>query len=327
MVGDDDEVAFIKKRYKRVAESLDVRVVQRRIHLVEHAERRRLGLEDRHEQRHRRERLFPAGELADDARLLPRRLGLDLKTRFEPIRVPVFIGQKDDVGAAASEQLAEHAIRPGEMLAHGIERCLEQPPACFVEFVDQGLQLTAGGIDVVNLRCEIDVALFQHRLFFQRVEVDVPELANVFAQGADLGFDRVGLDKLEVIGATRLTMRGVRLDEVQLQIGHGPLFQGLALDLDFPAVDFGSVVVSIDFGRVGPGVVELVGRLLNTPGRLFDLALELEERGLDLGLPAVGVRDLRHGLGDPRFVLLNLRRALQELFVRYFALPAGLFHC
>ena len=46
-----------------VAEAPDVVLVERRVHFVEQAERRRIQVEDREHQRHGGERLLAAGEL------------------------------------------------------------------------------------------------------------------------------------------------------------------------------------------------------------------------------------------------------------------------
>ena len=45
-----------------IAEAIDVRVIERRIDLIEQTERRRIQLEDRKDQRNGRQRLFTTGE-------------------------------------------------------------------------------------------------------------------------------------------------------------------------------------------------------------------------------------------------------------------------
>ena len=50
-----------------VAEAADVVLVERRVHLVQQAERRRVQIEDREHERHGGERLLAAGQLVDGA--------------------------------------------------------------------------------------------------------------------------------------------------------------------------------------------------------------------------------------------------------------------
>ena len=131
IVGDDDEARVGRARHlvEQIAEALDVVVVERRVDLVEHADRRRVGEEDREDQRERRERLLAAGEQRQRHRFLARRLGHDLKAGFERI----FALDQLQFGVAAAEQFRKQLL---EVLVDGGERC-EQPLAgLVVEAVD-----------------------------------------------------------------------------------------------------------------------------------------------------------------------------------------------
>ena len=60
----DDQIARVRfsgHTLEQFAEALDIRVVEGGIDLVEHADRRRVGQEDRKDQRNRRQRLLAAG--------------------------------------------------------------------------------------------------------------------------------------------------------------------------------------------------------------------------------------------------------------------------
>ena len=85
---------------EQVAEALDVGVVERRVDLVEHADRRRVGEEHREDQRHRGQRLLAAGEQRQRRRLLAGRLGDDFEAGFE--RIVAF--DQLQLGGAAAEQ-------------------------------------------------------------------------------------------------------------------------------------------------------------------------------------------------------------------------------
>ena len=70
---------------EQVAEALDIGVVERRVDLVEHADRRRVGEEHREDQRHRGQRLLAARQQRHGLRLLARRPGDDLEAGLQRI--------------------------------------------------------------------------------------------------------------------------------------------------------------------------------------------------------------------------------------------------
>ena len=94
---------------EQVAEALDVVVVERRVDLVQHADRRRIGEEHREDQRERGQRLLAAGEQRQRRRLLARGLGEDLQARFQRIVVL----DQPQLGGAAAEQLGEQPLEVG----------------------------------------------------------------------------------------------------------------------------------------------------------------------------------------------------------------------
>ena len=93
----------------------DVRLVQRRVHFVQDAERAGLVLEDRHQQRHRGQRLLAAREQQHVLQLLARRRRNDIDAGLGQV---LLIGQAHLAGAAAEQRL-EHLAEVG---VDGLER-------------------------------------------------------------------------------------------------------------------------------------------------------------------------------------------------------------
>ena len=95
-----------RHRVEQVAEALDIGVVERRIDLVEHADRRRVGEEHRKDQAHRRQRLLAARQQRHRRRLLARRPGDDLEPGLQ--RIVAF--DELQFGRAAAEQRREQLL-------------------------------------------------------------------------------------------------------------------------------------------------------------------------------------------------------------------------
>ena len=87
-------------------EPADVGIVERRVDLVEQAERARAVLEDREHQRHRGQRLLAARQQLHALQPLARRLGDDVDAALELI---VLVEQRQ-AGAAAAEQRRERLL-------------------------------------------------------------------------------------------------------------------------------------------------------------------------------------------------------------------------
>ena len=114
---------------EKVAIALDIGVVERRVDLVEDADRRRIGEEDREDQRGRRQRLLAAREQRHGLRLLAGRPGEDFEAGFERV-VRIDQGQ---LRRAAAEQGREELL---EMLVHGVEGGEQALAALPVEAAD-----------------------------------------------------------------------------------------------------------------------------------------------------------------------------------------------
>ena len=105
-VGDDDELGVLLHALQHFHETPDVRVVQRRVDLVEDAERARLVLEDGEHQGDRGQRLLAARQQLHALQPLARRRRDDLDAALEQVGL---VEQRDG-RVAAAEQRAERAL-------------------------------------------------------------------------------------------------------------------------------------------------------------------------------------------------------------------------
>ena len=112
------------------AEPVDIVVVERRIDLVENADRRRIGQEYREQQGDRRERLLAAGEQRQALEPLARRARHDFQAGIERV---VRFGQRQ-MGAAAAVEAGEQGL---EMPVDGVEGVEEPRPAFAVQGGDR----------------------------------------------------------------------------------------------------------------------------------------------------------------------------------------------
>ena len=111
------------------AEAVDVGVVERRVDLVQHADRRRVGEEHGEDQRQRGQRLLAARQQRQRRRLLARRLGDDLEPALERILALDHL----EARLAAAEQRREQAL---EVAVDGVEGLLQALLALAVELGD-----------------------------------------------------------------------------------------------------------------------------------------------------------------------------------------------
>ena len=116
---------------QRLGEAADVGLVERRIDLVEHAERDRPDLEHREQQRDRRQGPLAARQHRQRLRLLARRPGDDLDAGRAEVRR---VGQREP-GEPAAEQLLEPRVE------RGLERLERRPELVGDHRVELGDQL------------------------------------------------------------------------------------------------------------------------------------------------------------------------------------------
>ena len=102
MVRDEDELRVVLHAAQHLHEPPDVGIVERRIDLVQQAERARPVLEDAEHQRHRRQRLLAAREQLHVLQPLARRLRDDVDAALERGRSR----RADEPRTAAAEERA-----------------------------------------------------------------------------------------------------------------------------------------------------------------------------------------------------------------------------
>ena len=87
IVGDGDEagVGALAHVLEQIAEALDIVIIERRVDLVKHADRRRVGEEHGEDERKRGQRLLAARKKRQRLRLLAWRLSEKLESRLERI--------------------------------------------------------------------------------------------------------------------------------------------------------------------------------------------------------------------------------------------------
>ena len=157
VVRDDDELRPIRHLAHDLVEAVDVRLVERRVDLVEHAERRRLDLEDGEQQRHRGERLLAARQQLDAADLLARRLRHDLDRRSRACRLSSARalrrlrrrGRERQRRVTAAEEAREDRLELG---VDRVERLAEPLARGPVDLLDRRLQLTDRTLEIAPLR-------------------------------------------------------------------------------------------------------------------------------------------------------------------------------
>ena len=181
VVGDEQELRLARHLLHQLAEALGVGVVQRRVDLVQQAERRRIQLEQREHQRDRGERLFAAREQLDRLVLLARRRAITCRPASR-ISSPVSCRLR----LAAAEQRREHFA---EMLVDRHRRC-----ACSRSRVSRSMRLIAASSvsiacgQVERLRVEEVLPLPGRRSAPKRRQVDRAQRRDLLVQARDLAW-------------------------------------------------------------------------------------------------------------------------------------------
>ena len=103
-MADEQELRFLAHARHQLGIALGIGVVQRRIHLVQQTERRRVELEDRKHQRNGGERFLATRQQVNGLVLLARWLCNHLHTGVQN-----FVAGDNQARIAATKQLGEHA--------------------------------------------------------------------------------------------------------------------------------------------------------------------------------------------------------------------------
>ena len=292
--------------------ALGIGIVQRRVHLVEQAKRRRVEQKDRKHQRDRGERFFTARQQVDGGVFLARRLG-----HHHHAGVQNLVTRHLQPGHAAAKQAGEQAAK---VLIHLVEGGAEQIAGFQVDLADRVFQRVHGVVQVGVLRVEKGFALNRCRQLVQRGQVDGTEPGDLFADAVDLTlqapkFDAVGLD----VGGQRghVHLRGREL----IQVLRAAQMRGLGFELQLGDLVAQRLQAALELHALLVGAAQLGGQIVVQAALRAEcgFAIKFErQRGLQAGLGRRVVQGgqffcpLRSGLGLGGGLLLRgLNGALQ----------------
>ena len=187
MMGDDQEPGVGAPRHlvQKIAKARDVGVVQRRVDLIEHADRRGVGQKHPEDQRQRRQRLLAPRQKRQRRQFLARRLAHDLQPRLQGI----VAFHQHQIGLAAAKQVGE---QQAEVFVHLLERG-QQPLTPFaVQPGDPGPQLL-DRLFQIGLFADQSVMLVLHLAgILLGAQVHRPQGIALPLQPVHLGVQRLG---------------------------------------------------------------------------------------------------------------------------------------
>src|SRR6056297_2392529 len=205
VVRDEHELHLRRHFLDDIAEAADVGVVERRIHLVQHAERRRVQLENGEHQRDGGQRLLAAREQVDGTVAFAGRPRHHRHARGEEI-----LAGELQIGVPAAEKLREQPLEAG---VHQVVGLAEARARLLVDLADRPLQRAQCLVQVGQLGVEVLLALGLFLEFVDRGEIDGPEPLDAGAELVQVLFPDLG--------------RGILLhlleDRLQLEAGSGEL--------------------------------------------------------------------------------------------------------
>ena len=154
-VGDDDELRFRREFFEKLGKEVGIRVVERRLYLVQHAERHGFEFEYGKKYRDCGQSLFAAAEQGQVLQLLSGGLREYIDACFQ--RVVGFPGVQPEVAFAAVEKLDEHFA---EIRLYALERGHKLGPHLLGELGDDFHYVVVSRLDVVALGDLLLPALF-----------------------------------------------------------------------------------------------------------------------------------------------------------------------
>jgi len=329
-VADEQELRALAHLADQIAVALGVGIVQRRVHLVEQAERRRVELEDREHERDRRQCLLATAEQMDGAVLLARRLRHHLHASVQDL-----VARHHQLRVAAAEQAREHAA---EVFVDLVEGAAQQV-ACFeVDLVDRVFQRRDRFAQVGHLRVEKHLALAGRAELVQRCQIHRTERGDLFLDAVDLGLQAPELDAalgdapgqrfaVDVGGGELVEiLRAAELRGLQFELQFGDLLaQRLQAVLEAQTLFVGApklrAQVVVFAARVGQMLFTLqLERQRGLQARLRGGVVEAAELELELltGLHIAG--DLRRRGFDAALQFVAPRRQRARLEVRLLGL-------
>ena len=207
LVRDDDELRVGAQVFHDREQAAEVGVVERRLHLVHDVERAGARLEDRHQQRDRRERPLATGEQREPLDLLARGLHRHLDAGGEHV---LGVG-KMDAATAAREQHREDLV---ERVLGVFERRPEDVLHLLVDLVDDRQQVLAGRGEVGELLGEEPVPLLERLELLERQRVHSAELAQLALRRREAGL-LLGADERDGAGLLRrITFRRLGVERL-----------------------------------------------------------------------------------------------------------------
>src|SRR5436190_15633008 len=337
VVADEEELRRLRHLRDELGIALGVGVVERRVDLVEQAERRRIELEDREHQRDRRQRLLAPREQVDRAVLLAGRLRHHLNAGVEDL-----VAGHDQARGAAAEQDREHAA---EVVVDLVERRLQQLARLEVDLPDRVLERGHRLGQVGALRVEEALSLARLAELLERREIDGAERLDVAVERVDPALQTgeldaafldaardllaVGVGRVELLRVLRAAeLRRLRLElerahlvaqRLQRLLVAEPRFIGATQVLRQVVVEaalLAEALFVLEPGRqraLQLGLRRLVGELGVLRGKRgvgAEVVLQLLARGFDGALELLATRGERAQL-ELRFLCLALEVALR----------------
>ena len=309
-MGDDDELRLFGKFFEEAGEFVDVRLVQRRLDLVQHAEGHGAQHEDGEEDGDGGERPLAAREQRDLGQLLAGRAGDDLDARREGV---VALGVVHlQLRAPAAEQLAEELL---EVLVDAVEALVELLLHLRLQLFERGARVVDAPLHVVALGAHLLVLRAQRLVFLDGVVIDGAQGGDLAAQAVDRRLARLRVEGLVLVREAALVRLVVFLRDARLQI--------VQFGIDLSALDLllvpllGELLGALAVGARGAQhpFQLLVERLLEAGLRLLTLAQIVQLlplRGGEGGLLLLRLQ-LNDGGGEVFGVLLRLLDARAQL--------------
>ena len=305
MVGDDQEPRLGPPRHlvQKVAKARHVGIVERRIDLVEHADRGGVGQEHAEDQRQRRQRLFASRQEAECRELLARRLAHDLEPRLQ--RIVAF--DQYQPGLAPAEQSPEQRGEIGVDLFKGGEQAFAplavQPRDARAKLLDRFLEVGLFGGKRVVLRPHGGQVVLG-------AQVDGAERLALAAQAGDLDLQRLGPRDLvwwDLDGRQKLVWREIQIVTDALARRGQPVARGIEPGFRPcpPLACLACHAFGLAFGRGGgaQGGFAHGQRIGGAPASGLGLLQPARKRrlaGCDLGWQSLGRGQVGFGRRTPR---------------------------
>ena len=170
----------------------DVRVVERRVHLIQHVEGARIDGLQRKQEGERRQRPLAARQQGERLQPFAGRLCQDLDALVQ--RVALRLALEAESRAATFEQLAKEFL---EVHRHRLEHGPETAVDFLFEPLTQFVELRGGGLEVAQLRRQAVAALAHLRVFLGREQVDGAHRIQAALQSGNLALRLLPVDVLD----------------------------------------------------------------------------------------------------------------------------------